>query len=108
MMQIRFEMSGGYAGMFAARPLTYQVAVDELPEPERTALRELVERSGLLTSPPPEPARATPDALTYRLTITSEGRTHQLTLHDPSVPAAVRPLLQYLQQRAIAQRAGTA
>ena len=64
--------------------------------------------SGLLdaepdaAAPPPRP-----DILTYRLTITDEGRTRSFTFDDVTAPPAARPLIQHLQDRAIAQRAGT-
>jgi hypothetical protein len=44
--------------------------------------------------------------MTYALTITTEGRTRRFTFDDTTAPPAVRPLLEELQRRAIAQRAG--
>ena len=106
-MELRFEMSGGYAGVFTGRPLTCVATVDELPGPERVHLRQLVEESGLLQATQsdsgPTPGR---DVMTYRLSITAEGGTRHFTFDDITVPPGVRPLLQHLQQRAIAERAG--
>ena len=47
-MQLGFEMTGGYAGVFAAKPLSSRVVVDDLPEPDRGRLRQSVDASGLL------------------------------------------------------------
>ena len=44
--------------------------------------------------------------MTYTLTIPTEGRTRRFTFDDITVPPAVRPLLEELQRRAIAERAG--
>jgi hypothetical protein len=102
-MQLRFEMSGGYAGAFAARPLTTVVNVDELPAPERAGLERMIEGTG----PPPQGDGRAPhggDFMTYRLTITGGGETRQFRFDDMTAPPEVRPLLLYLQQRAIADR----
>ena len=105
-MQLGFEMTGGYSGVFAAKPLSYRVAVDDLPEPERGRLRQSVDASGLLQAAPVEPGPPPrPDVMTYTLTITAEGRTRRFTFDDMTAPPAVRPLLEELQRRAIAQRA---
>lgn len=106
-MQLGFEMTGGYAGVFAAKPLSYRVVVDDLPEPDRGRLRQSVDASGLLQAAPGEPGPPPrPDVMTYTLTITTEGRTRRFTFDDITVPPAVRPLLEELQRRAIAERAG--
>jgi hypothetical protein len=107
-MHLHFEMTGGYTGIFATRPLVYGVTVEQLPEADRQALLQLVSAAGLLdaepggAAPPPRP-----DVLTYRLTITDEGRTRSFTFDDLTAPPAARPLLQHLQERAITERAGT-
>ena len=108
-MQIRFEMSGGYAGVFAARPLTSVVSLGALPEAERAQVRALVDASGLMGSTPRESTAGAlgGDAQTYQLSITADGATRRFIFDDTTVPPAARPLLQHLQQRAIADRAGT-
>ena len=106
-MQLRFEMSGGYAGAFAAHPLTSVVTVDELPEAEREQLRHLVDSSGLLqTAPRDAGPTGHGGGMSYQLAITTEGETRRFTFDDTTVPPAARPLLQALQQRAIVERAG--
>ena len=107
-MRLRFEMSGGYGGIFATRPLAYDVTLDELPDSDRRALSDVLSASGLLEASPlasAPPSR--PDALTYRLTITAGGQSRRFVFDDISVPPAARPLLQHLQARAITLRAGT-
>ena len=107
-MQIRFEMRGGYAGVFAARPLTSVVSLGSLPENERAQVRALVDASGLLGTTPRESTTGAlgGDAQTYQLSITADGTTRRFMFDDTTVPPAARPLLQHLQQRAIADRTG--
>jgi hypothetical protein len=105
-MQVRFEMSGGYAGAFAARPLTCVVNGDELPEPQRRWVQQMVDEPGPPPRAPgdPDPPRGG-DVMTYRLTITAGGESRHFRFDDMTAPPGVRPLLQYLQQRAITDRA---
>ena len=106
-MRLHFEMTGGYSGVFAARPLVSDVAVDELPEAEGRAVRELVRSTGLLDGGAAiGPRGPRPDTLTYRLTITDGGRSQSFAFDDVTAPPSVRPLLEYLQKRAIAERGG--
>lgn len=106
-MRIEFEMSGGYGGLFAKQPLALRLSADDLPEPARRALTDLVAASGLweaAAAGPRPPGR--PDVLHYALAITREGRTRRFEFDDVSLPAAARPLVQFLQARAIERRAG--
>lgn len=106
-MRITFEMSGGYGGLFAKRPLSYHVDTDELPEPVREKLLGLVRSCGILELQseqmvPASPRR--PDVYSYALSVTERGVTSFYSFDDVSAPAAIRPLLQYLQERAVEQR----
>lgn len=107
-MRIEFEMSGGYGGLFAKEPLALRVTVEDLPEDAGRELTGLVAASGLLEAPGtgPEPGTAgRPDVLRYTLAISQEGQTRRFVFDDVTLPAAARPLVQYLQSRAVAQRA---
>lgn len=103
-MDITFEVSGGFGGLFAQKPLVYRVALAELPEPERMALKTLVEASGLRSLRLPAPPRQ-PRGQKYRLTLNEGGQTNTLECDDVGAPATLRPLLAHLQQRALAARA---
>jgi hypothetical protein len=106
-MRIVFEMSGGYGGLFAKRPLSYRVDTDELPEPARNTLLALIRSCGILDLQQEErgsgiPSR--PDVYHYTLSLSEKGTVTSLTFDDVSAPPAVRPLLQYLQERAVEER----
>ncbi|HVL97952.1 MAG TPA: protealysin inhibitor emfourin [Egibacteraceae bacterium] len=119
-MQIDFELRGGYGGLFATKPLVHRVATTDLPPGEREQLEDLVRRAGLLEGgvPPPaspaggaEAAAERPstgarraDTFTYRLSLRGGGRSGTYTYDDVTVPPAVRPLLTWLQKRALSAR----
>lgn len=106
-MQIYFEFSGGYGGVFASKPSTLRIDTDELSENERDEFVNLVEASGLLDLVPDRDDKGqnrARDAFEYRLTIQSGNVSTTLTLDDATAPAAVHPLLAYLRKRAIDQR----
>ena len=106
-MKIEFEFSGGYGGMFAAKPLRYRLDTDEMPQAVRDELLALVRTSGILelegkvkkaTSGPQR------DVFTYQLSILEAGKTRSFTFDDVTAPPSVRPLLQFLQKHALEQR----
>jgi len=101
-------MSGGYGGLFALRPLSCHVDTLELSEAAREELLALVRSSGLLGAAAAEAPAASgrPDVYHYRLGIAHEGGAASFAFDDLTAPAAVRPLLQYLQQRAVQERMG--
>jgi hypothetical protein len=107
-MRIEFEMSGGYGGLFAKQPLALRVTVEDLPEDARRELTDLVAASALLEAagaePEPRPV-GRPDVLQYTLAISQEGQTRRFDFDDVTLPAAARPLVQWLQSRAVEQRA---
>jgi hypothetical protein len=100
-MQIDFGSSGGVSN----QGLVYQADTNALPEPEAKELLRLVESSGVFdlqqsdTNPGVTVGRA--DVITYRLTLSDGDRQTTLWLNDVTAPVSVRPLLAYLQERAI-------
>src|SRR5262245_37122203 len=105
-MRLHFEMTGGYSGIFAAKPLVCDVADSDLAEAERGELRERVAASGLLEAEPAAFA-TTPraDVLAYRLIITHAGTTRTFVFDDTNAPGSARPLLEHFQKRALDARA---
>jgi len=106
-MRIEFEFSGGYGGLFAARPLGYRAETDELPDEERDKLLALVRDSGVLELKPARDAGgAGPqrDVFTYRLMIGEGAAAKTFAFDDASAPPAVRPLLSFLRELAMEQR----
>lgn len=94
-MRLTWTRSGGVAGW--QRTTT----VDEarlLPE-EAARLRELVEQAGffqlpahLVTSQPQ------PDRFQYELTVEDDTRRHTIHVDEQSLPATLRPLLDWLDR----------
>ena len=93
-MKIRFERSGGFAGMMTS----VDVDADSLPDAERQALATLVSNAGFFALPSKvvDSAAAGADRFNYRITIESDGRTHTVETTDGSAPASLVPLLDWL------------
>jgi Emfourin len=87
--------SGGVAG---AR-LSTTVESAELTAEDHQKLRSLVEASGLAATPPAYGPRP-PDRLQYHLSVDDDGRKIDLRLGEEEVPEALRPLLDWLTDRA--------
>jgi hypothetical protein len=102
-MIIDFERSGGYANL----RLRYRANTDELPLGVANDLRQLVDRSGILSLKPADlapPSHDPPGAMRYRVAISQEGAVHSVELSDITVPPALRPLLTRLQELALEQK----
>lgn len=108
-MRIEFEFSGGYGGLFAAKPLGYRADTDELPEELRNRLLTLIAESGVLElEPTPASGGTGPqrDVFNYRLTLGEGAEAKTFAFDDASAPPAVRPLLNALRELAMAERLG--
>ena len=106
-MRIRFEFQGGYGGLFAAKPLAYDVDTDQLPDEAGTKLLKLIQSAGIMEAE--EPGRAPKagrgrDVYNYRLEIQDRGLRRSMAFDDASAPPQVRPLLQFLQELALERR----
>ena len=81
-MRIKFEMSGGYGGLFATKPLALDVNTEGLPDETRNKLIDMVEASGVRHMAPnvPPPASSIRDAFQYagRFSFTQVGRPTSL------------------------------
>lgn len=96
-MLIRFERTGGFAGLRIEASLD----TDLLPPEEARKLHELVEAAGFFGLPEkfPLPKKGA-DYFQYRLSVEKEGKKHAVELSEPSVSAALRPLLGLLMKYA--------
>lgn len=105
-MQIEFASSGGVAN----QELSYRADTNSLSAEEAGELSALVESSGVFDlrqediNPSVTVGRA--DVITYRLTTSDGARQSNLWLNDVTAPASIRPLLAYLQKRALEQKGG--
>jgi hypothetical protein len=106
-MRITFEMSGGYAGMFVARPLHYVVDTARTDAATAAEIEALVRDAGIFDLDAAEAQSNLshlPGVYEYRLTVVDAARTVTLHLDDTNAPASARPLLQYLQSKGIEER----
>jgi len=93
-MKIRFERSGGFAGMTTS----IDVDVDSLPDADRQTLVTLVSDAGFFALPAKTVDSSSPgaDRFNYRITIESDGRTHTVETTDGAAPPSLVPLLDWL------------
>jgi hypothetical protein len=92
-MKIRFERSGGFAG------LTFDDTIDlnKLSADDASNIRQLVNNSGLLSMPQSLASfRSGPDRFQYVITIEDQETTHTVKLDEEAVPPSMKPLLQRL------------
>ncbi len=99
-MRIHFERSGGFMGLKSSLLLN----LDELPFDQAQTLRLLLDESQFLTLPENPPTHSTPDGFHYTITVETERITHTIHTTDANIPDELRPLLEYLSQRARPQR----
>ena len=103
-MHIDFATSGGVVN----QELTYQADTETLPEQEAKELMRLVESSGALdleqNTINSEGAIGRADVISYRISLSEGNRQNTLWLNDVDAPASIRPLLSFLQERALEQK----
>jgi hypothetical protein len=96
-MKIRFERSGGFAGML----VTTTVDTEALAPEEAQQLRLSIEEADFFALPrkltAPSPGA---DHFQYNITVESEGRRHTIETTDVAAPEALRPLLRRLTRLA--------
>lgn len=95
--RIRFERSGGMAGMRIARELK----LEELPKEQAQRLRELLEDLDFDELPEQmADTRAMPDQFTYVITVETRKGKHTVVTGDASAPEKMQELLQLLNRLA--------
>jgi len=96
-LRISFERSGGFAG------ITMKTAVDEkdLAPGEAQKLRQLIEEADFFNSPGKMMSRSPqPDRFQYELSLEEKGRQHTVTMSEEAMPAKLKPLVQWLIEKA--------
>ena len=93
--RIKFERTGGFAGMRIATDFE----LEDLPEDQAERLRELLDDADfdelpekLLKGGP------IPDGFTYSITVETDKGEHTVTTSDTSAPQKMQPLLELLYQ----------
>jgi hypothetical protein len=95
--RIRFERTGGFAGMRIARDLS----MDDLSEEQAANLLELLD--DLDFSELPEQLvgeESMPDQFTYTITVETQEGEHTVTTGDASAPEKMQELLRFLNRLA--------
>lgn len=95
--RIRFERSGGFAGMTIGRDLK----LDELSEEQAHTLLELLDDLDFEELPAQmTDAESMPDQFTYKITVETPHGEHTVVTGDVSAPEKMQELLQFLNRLA--------
>ena len=95
--RIRFERTGGFAGMTIARDLK----LDELSEEQARTLWELLDDLDFEELPEQMPGgESMPDQFTYTITVESRRGEHTVVTGGASAPEKMQELLQLLNRLA--------
>ncbi len=94
-MKVTFKRSGGFAPM----PLSGSIDTDTSSTEDAVKLQQLVESSGIMQAESASIPGAC-DIRYYTVEIESQSETKKVKFDELSVPPAVRPLIEFLQERA--------
>lgn len=93
--RIKFERSGGFAGIHIAADFE----LDDLPEEQAERLRELLDEVDFDELPEQLLGKnQIPDGFTYSVTVEQEDHKHTVVTSDTSAPGKMQPLLELLYQ----------
>ena len=99
--RIKFERTGGFAGMTIARDLK----MDDLSQEQADRLRELLEDMDFSELPErARGARPMPDQFTYVITVETQDGEHTVVTGDASADEKMQELLQLLNRLARTHR----
>lgn len=97
-MRVFFERSGGFAGL----KMSVEIDTDTLSDDEANLLRQQVSQADIDNLPKPGsiPSHGA-DRFQYVVKVeTDDGKVHSATARDGAIPAALQPLLDFLQKKA--------
>ena len=99
--RIKFERSGGFAGMTIARDLK----LDDLPDEQAHTLLELLDDLDFEELPEQMTrSESMPDQFTYTITVETRRGEHTVVTGDASAPEKMQELLQLLNRLARSKR----
>jgi emfourin len=101
-MKIRFECSGGLAGIHTSVELdSISMSSEELKQ-----IRELIKSSNFFNLPPESlpPKRGSADYLNYKVTIETEEAKHTIHTNDITMPTEIEPLINFLQEKSRSEK----
>lgn len=108
-MRIQFETGGGVAGPAARRACN--IDVDRLPQDEAAHVKSLVQAADLPAIAERLQAaqqRDRPDDTYYEITVHDGDHSHDVSTTHRSLPTELKPLVQWLSNRAVPGTGGTA
>jgi len=95
--RIKFERTGGFAGMRIAKDLK----LDDLPDEQADSIMELLEDLDFEELPEKlKNEKAMPDQFTYTITVETKKGEHTVTTGDASAPEKMQELLRLLDRLA--------
>ena len=92
--RIKFERTGGFAGMTIARDLK----LDDLSDEQAHILSELLDDMNFDELPEQMISEAGPDRFTYVITVETQKWEHTVVTGDSSAPEKMQELLQLLDR----------
>jgi hypothetical protein len=98
--RIKFERTGGFAGMRIAT----DVKLEDLPEEQAETIMELLDDLDFNELPEQMLDESGPDQFTYKITIETEKGEHTVMTGDSSAPEKMQELLQLLNRLARTRR----
>lgn len=94
-MRITFRQGGGIAGV---SPPPVVIEVDQLPENEANAWRDLITAADFFTLQSTGPSAGGADRLEYTIVVEAEGQCHEVILSEDQIPKNLEPLVLRLRQ----------
>jgi hypothetical protein len=92
---IHFERSGGFAGITQS----LEIKSDTLSREDQDHLRKMINDSGFFTFVE-DGDSGLPDQFNYVITIKNDKQENTINIGESSIPAKLRPLVDYLTQKA--------
>ena len=97
---IKFERTGGFAGMRMAT----DVRLEDLPEEQAETIMELLDDLHFDKLPEQMLDESGPDQFTYKITVETDKGEHTVVTRDSSAPEKMQELLQLLNRLARTRR----
>ena len=94
--RIKFERTGGFAGMTISRDLK----LDELPDEQANTIKDLLDALDFRELPEHMLDESGPDQFTYVITVETQKWEHTVVTGDASAPEKMQELLQVLNRLA--------
>lgn len=95
-MRVTLEQSGGFAGLMIMRTIDTQ----DLSPSEAQELEQLVKDADFFQLNSMTDRAPQPDLFGYQLSIETDERSHTIQVSETNMPAQLRPLMAWIQEKA--------